>query len=615
MRRLFFMFFMLTLSGVMAQEKVKFMLFADLHYDIMPDADERLSTILKQAAKQKADFILELGDFIPPTPQNRAWKHKLDKCGLPVYHVLGNHDIDQNNKQLYMDYWGIPSSYYYFDKGCFRFIVLDSNFFVDKDGVTKPYDKGNYGRVDESDRNKYSKEELAWLDSLLQDKTRIHVLFSHAPVNDLYSEVVLNAEIHALLVNAQKRGTQIAMIFGGHMHSDNYHLVDGIHYMQVNSASNIWGGAKFMNTDRYPADINKKYPSLRYVIPYKDPLYAVVEIDSKGDIEVHGMKSRYVPPLPDMELLKTKPYPCSPDISTLKLTFPPAVKQEKKKDDQVVKLGIISDVHDEQGRLKDFIDRARQENPDLILQLGDLSDGSPEKSEKMLNIWNAYPGRSYHVLGNHDMDRASKAEVVERQKMPGAYYSFDCGPFHFVVLDCNYLYKDGCFVDFGYANYYIDKLRRDLITPEQVEWLKKDVMATDKEVILLSHQTFDDVVFRGANPVPNRSMVQDVIREINRGFPADNRKIIACIAGHDHVDYYSQKEGVHYLTINSALGFKRGLEIKDSLYGFIILNARKRTISVKGVQSEFMHLPTAEDYGHYPQELIHPFIKNRVLYY
>ncbi|WP_455592545.1 metallophosphoesterase family protein [Bacteroides sp.] len=321
MRKLFFILFMLTLSGVMAQEKVKFLLFADLHYDIMPDAAERLHTILKQARKQKVDFILELGDFIPATPENREWKKEFDVCGVPVYHTLGNHDVDRVNKQAYMDYWGMPSSYYYFDRGCFRFIVLDSDFFMDKDGQVKPYDKGNYGRVSETDRNKYSEEEIAWLKYLLQDKTRIHVLFSHAPVNDGYSEVILNKEIHDVIVNARNLGTKIAMVFGGHMHSDNYHLVDGIHYMQVNSASNIWGGTKFTNTERYSEAVYKEFPSLKYVISYEDPLYAIVEISSKGMIKVEGKKSRYVRPEPDKELLKTKPYPCSSVISTLTLKF------------------------------------------------------------------------------------------------------------------------------------------------------------------------------------------------------------------------------------------------------------------------------------------------------
>lgn len=321
MKKIIVVLFLFIIFSLSAQEKIKFMLFADLHYDIMPDADARLQTVMEQAQKQKADFILELGDFIPAQPQYLTAKEKINQSPVPIYHTLGNHDVDKNDKQTYLAYWGIPASYYYFDRGEFRFIVLDSDFFVDKDGIVKDYNKGNYGRVEEEDRNRYSKEELTWLDSLLQDTSRINILFSHAPINDQYAEISQNKDIHAILTHARNKGTKIAIVFGGHMHSDNYHQIDGIHYMQVNSISNIWGGEKFKNTERYPEEVYRKYSALKYVIPYEKALYALVEVDSKGIIKVKGVKSRYIKPEPDKVLLKTKPYPCSSIISTLKLRF------------------------------------------------------------------------------------------------------------------------------------------------------------------------------------------------------------------------------------------------------------------------------------------------------
>ena len=282
---------------------------------------------------------------------------------------------------------------------------------------------------------------------------------------------------------------------------------------------------------------------------------------------------------------------------------------------QVVKIGMTSDVHDETSRLQQFVTKAKTEKPDFIIQLGDLSSGKPESSGKMLTVWNSYPGKRYHVLGNHDMDKASKKDVIKRQEMPGGYYSFDCGPFHFVVLDCNYIFKDGRYVDYDYANYYIYKLNRDLFNPEHLDWLKKDLEKTDKKVILFSHETFDDIPIRGANPVPNRSLVRDLIREINKAYSGNDRKVIACFAGHDHLDHYNRIDGVHYFAVNSALGFKSGLEVKDALYSFVTLDAGKRTITIKGVQSEFLHNPTIEDYGHYPKKLIFPYIKDRFLNY
>lgn len=292
-----------------------------------------------------------------------------------------------------------------------------------------------------------------------------------------------------------------------------------------------------------------------------------------------------------------------------------ASAQDSENNGQVIKIGMIADVHDQSERLQAFVTKAKAEKPDFIIQLGDLSNGKQQTNEKMLTVWNSYPGKRYHVLGNHDLDHASKEEIIKRQDMAGAFYSFDCGPFHFVVLDCNFLFKDGRYTDYNYGNYYIDKLHRDLFNPEHLDWLKKDIAKTDKKVILFSHETFDDIPVRGANPVPNRSLVRDLLKEINRGHPENDRKVIACFAGHDHLDHYNQIDGVHYFAVNSALGFKSGLEIKEALYSFVVLDAGKRTITIKGVQSKFRQTPTVEDFGHYPKDKIHPFIKNRLLHY
>lgn len=303
-------------------------------------------------------------------------------------------------------------------------------------------------------------------------------------------------------------------------------------------------------------------------------------------------------------------------LLVLSACITPAIARNAGKAKSVVKIGIIADVHDEPARLQAFIDKAKKEKPDFIIQLGDLSNGKQQSNERMLTVWNSYSGKKYHVLGNHEFDYSNKAEIIKRQEMPGNYYSFDCGAYHFIVLDCNYILKDGNYIDYAKANYYIDKRFRDLINPEQVAWLKEDIMKTDKKVIIFSHETFDDITIRGSNPVPNRMEVRNVINEINRNSPEGDMKIIACFAGHDHLDHYNQIDKVHFFAVNSAYGFKSGLETKDSLYEFVTLNNKKRTISVKGVKSEFLkNPPSDEDYGHYPKDLIFPFTKDRKVNY
>lgn len=295
--------------------------------------------------------------------------------------------------------------------------------------------------------------------------------------------------------------------------------------------------------------------------------------------------------------------------------FAPAFCQNSSNGQSVIKIGMIADIHDDEARLQAFIDKANEEKPNFIIQLGDMSSGKADPHRKMLAVWNTYSGKKYHVLGNHEFDYSTKDTIVARQEMPGTHYSFDCGDYHFIVLDCNFILKDGQYVDYSNANYYIDKKLRDLINPEQVEWLKNDIRKSDKKVIIFSHETFDDIAIRGSNPIPNRVEVRKVIDEINNSLPARNKKVIAFFAGHDHLDHYNQINGVHYFAVNSALGFMGGLEVKDSLYEFVTLDNKNQVITVKGMQSEFQKEVTDKDFKHYPKEFILPAIKDRKVSY
>lgn len=185
---------------------------------------------------------------------------------------------------------------------------------------------------------------------------------------------------------------------------------------------------------------------------------------------------------------------------------------------------------------------------------------------------------------------------------------------HFVVLDCNYILRDDQYVDYANANYYIPYSNRDLIDPEQVKWLEADIRNTDKPVIIFSHESFDDLIIRGANPVPNREIVREVINRINRESP-DGNKVIACFAGHDHLDHYNQIENVHYVAVNSAYGFKKSLELKESIYAYLTLDSQNRTISIQGKCTDFKKKPEKEDYEPYSIEYIIPCIKDRRITY
>lgn len=302
-----------------AAERVRFVLFTDLHQDLIPGRPDALRKIVSVAEKNDADFLIDLGDLAFPIPQNRVIRDILDSASMPVYHVLGNHDMDRSDKRTYMDFFGIEAPYYRFDRGKFRFIVLDTNFFLDSEGNEHPYANGNYYGAPV--REHVGGGQAEWLREQLADRSKIVVIFTHAPLNDRFDRVEQYAPLHRIITEARDNGTRIAAVVGGHNHSDSHFTIDGIHYLQMNSASYIWGGEAFENRTHYPDSVYRAYPSLSYCIPYAVPLYAVFTIDTRGRLTVEGVEGSYLPPAPDPRKLATKPYRCSPSQQSRKLKF------------------------------------------------------------------------------------------------------------------------------------------------------------------------------------------------------------------------------------------------------------------------------------------------------
>jgi len=290
--------------------------------------------------------------------------------------------------------------------------------------------------------------------------------------------------------------------------------------------------------------------------------------------------------------------------STL-LSFTPSFLSHYKSKNLI--FGIVADVHkdlipDANHRLEIFINKANENKVDFIIQMGDFCFAK-SKNKEFLNIWEQYKGPKYHILGNHDMDKNSKEEVLDFWGMPKTYYSYDFRDYHFIVLDANFLYQDGKFIDYNNANFYVDSGIRTFINDEQIEWFKADLEATKLPVIVLSHQN----LWRS---VKNRLILQHIIEN-------QKEKVICCLSGHSHLDFHYQKNDINYIGINSMSyqwsdkyttteRFPKELykqygnlhhiaAYKDPLYAFATLNP-KGTMNIEGVKSEWMP-PSPYDLG------------------
>lgn len=283
-----------------------------------------------------------------------------------------------------------------------------------------------------------------------------------------------------------------------------------------------------------------------------------------------------------------------------------------KKEVQPVRFAIVSDLHapdipDGLERMQAVVEAANRENVDFLIQLGDFIrlDSADIPYRK---VWDEFKGEKYHVLGNHDLDRYTKEEYVAGLNMPGRYYSFDKGDFHFIVLDGNNLYDGKEYKPYARANYYVDFKMRAFMDPEQMEWLKKDLAATDKRCIIFSHQSID-------TSMNNGSEVRSILEEENRrsGF----QKVALAFSGHDHSNYTKEINGITYVQINSASYvwieqpsmtekrypqeineryslLSRSITYDKALYGIVTLTGEGA--EMKGTKGNFMP-PTPKEVG------------------
>jgi predicted phosphodiesterase len=203
-----------------------------------------------------------------------------------------------------------------------------------------------------------------------------------------------------------------------------------------------------------------------------------------------------------------------------------------------LRFGMISDIHpdmlpDGLDRVRAFVSAMEQAKVDFIIQLGDFCWPAPT-NRRYLDAWNTYPGKSYHVLGNHDMDDGyTREQTVAYCGMPGMHYTFKAGPALGIVLDGN---EPG-----GKATGY-----KRFIGAEQLAWLERQLNTADRPSLIFIHQPFDR---EHEDSVENAAEVRGILERAENSRPGS---VVAVFSGHLHMDFAREVSGIHYLEINSA---------------------------------------------------------------
>ncbi len=269
---------------------MKFAVFTDLHYDVIHDANRRLAEFINHVKESKAEFIIGLGDLCHPIDEH---KHIIDKLNeyAPCYLNIGNHDSDVYSLDTAIDFFRLKNNYYSFIIDDVKFIMLDSNYIRKADGsiiYNQPM-----GEVKEYAYPYISEEELEWLKKEIEDDQLYYVIFSHHSLtNELANRGISNRnEVRRILEHRNVEDKRILLCMNGHDHGDDCKELNGIYYYTLNSMSYIWHGIN--QTFNYSEELYKKFPYMKNMILYEEPLHVIITIDENKNVKIDGIEGHY----------------------------------------------------------------------------------------------------------------------------------------------------------------------------------------------------------------------------------------------------------------------------------------------------------------------------------
>jgi len=188
-------------------ENYSFLIITDPH--IKKDNHRRLEK-LPNACIESDSFVVFTGDATATGKKEELsiFTHYIKKMPIPVYPVIGNHDIYHNNWHTWLESMG--KSVYRIDSGSTTLIMLDS-----ANGILGSH-------------------QIEWLEQQLQNTNKHVFLFSHCnffiprgTVLQQFSNLTERNRVIAICEN------KVEAVFTGHSHKLYSHVAKGVPYVNM----------------------------------------------------------------------------------------------------------------------------------------------------------------------------------------------------------------------------------------------------------------------------------------------------------------------------------------------------------------------------------------------
>ena len=253
----------------------------------------------------------------------------------------------------------------------------------------------------------------------------------------------------------------------------------------------------------------------------------------------------------------------------------------------MIRFLVFSDLHyddiiDGDKRIEELISKAKEEQVDFIVSLGDLCFPTEENRSVLEKLESANIPIHY-AIGNHDTEKCPIEETLLFLSKDKSYGSFEYGEYKFIILDSCFWRNER-----GEDRHFPNKKRERGIYPvipsEQTEWLKGE-LSSDKKIVIFSHMSIvNEFVNRG---ICNKQELLDLFA---------GKKVILCMNGHNHGDDLKIIENIPFYTLNSSSFFcwwggnppgseVREFPYKDALH--VVVELEEKEIRIKGMESEY----------------------------
>ena len=141
--------------------------------------------------------------------------------------------------------------------------------------------------------------QLAWLSEQLARLDRPALVLIHQPMDHDKGGLENGAAVRAVLRdhNQQRTDRPVLAVVSGHLHQDYVRVVDDLTCLQINSASYYWVGGSGKPNSYFPPEVQKSHPYVNSVAAYRDPLWALLEVDlAAGELRVRGRTTEWIGP-------------------------------------------------------------------------------------------------------------------------------------------------------------------------------------------------------------------------------------------------------------------------------------------------------------------------------